>query len=92
MYVHQPLGFKNHKNPDFVFKIKKYLYGLKQAHKERYERISNFILGKDFNKGKVDTTIFFKTFKKDILVLQIYMDDIMFDANVTLCKEFAKSM
>lgn len=43
VYVHQPLGFENPKNPDFVFKLKKSLYGLKQTPKAWYERLSNFL-------------------------------------------------
>lgn len=80
VYVHQPHGFENHKNPDFVFKLKKSLYGLKQAPRELY----NFLLENDFTRGKVDTTLFCKTFKNDILVVQIYMDDTIFgSANAT---------
>ena len=41
----------------------------------------------------MDTTLFYKTFKNDILVVQIYVDDIIFgSANASLCKDFAKSM
>ena len=55
VYVHQPHGFEYHKNPDFVFKLKKSLYGLKQAPRAWYERLSNFLLENDFTRGKVDT-------------------------------------
>lgn len=91
VYVHQPLGFENHKNLDYVFKLKKSLYGLKQAPRAWYE--TNFLLENDFIRGKVDTTLFYKTFKNEILVIQIYVDDILFNyANDALSKEFAKSM
>ena len=47
----------------------------------------------DFTRGKVDTTLFCKTFKNDILVVQIYVDDIIFgSANISLCEEFSKLM
>lgn len=91
VYVHQPLGFDNPKNIDFVFKLKKALYGLKQAPREWYERLRNFILENDFTIGKVVTTLFCKSFKNDILVIQIYVNNIIFgSANATLCKEIAK--
>ena len=78
VYVHQPPGFENSKYPEYVFKLKKSLYGLKKAPRAWYERLSNFLLEKEFTRGKVDTTLFCKTFKNDILVCQIYVDDIIF--------------
>lgn len=54
---------------------------------------NNFLLEKDFIRGKVDTTLFRKSFKNDILICQIYVDDIIFrTTNALLGKEFAKSM
>src|SRR4051812_436443 len=75
------------------FKLKKSLYGLKQAPRAWYERLSSFLLDNGFTRGKVDTTLFCKTFKRDILICQIYVDDIIFGtSNATLGKEFAESM
>ena len=43
--------------------------------------------------GKIDTTLFIKLRENDILIVQIYVDDILFGAtNVSLCEEFVKSM
>lgn len=62
-YVHQPPGFENHKSPKFVYKLKKKsLYGLKQASRVWYERLSNFLLHNGFSRGKVDTTLLCKSF------------------------------
>ena len=69
VYVHQLTSFEDNENPDFVFKLKKSLYALKQAPRAWYERLSNFILENDFNRGKVDTTVFCKNLKNDILVV-----------------------
>ena len=69
------------------------MYGLKQAPRAWYDRLSNFLLKNDFKSGQVDTTLFRKTLKKEILVVQIYVDDIIFGStNATLCKEFSKLM
>src|SRR3954470_22619925 len=93
VYVHQPPGFEDSMSPNHVFKLKKSLYGLKQAPRAWYERLSSFLLDNGFTRGKVDTTLFCKTFKKDILICQIYVDDIIFGtSNATLGKEFSKSM
>ncbi|KAL4325654.1 hypothetical protein GQ457_11G024920 [Hibiscus cannabinus] len=69
------------------------LYGLKQAPRAWYERLSTFLVEKGFSKGKVDTTLFIKNVGKDILVVQIYVDDIIFGStNELLCQDFAKLM
>ena len=69
------------------------MYGLKQALRAWYERLSNFLLEKGFSKGKVDTTLFIKKTKNDLLIVQIYVDDIIFGAtNHCLCEEFSKLM
>ena len=93
VYVEQPPGFENHNFPNNVFKLTKALYGLKQAPRAWYVRLSSFLLEKGFSKGKVDTTLFIKKFNNDLLIVQIYVDDIIFGAtNHCLCEDFAKTM
>ncbi|KAG5561088.1 hypothetical protein RHGRI_004190 [Rhododendron griersonianum] len=93
VFVKQPPGFQNHEFPDHVFKLSKALYGLKQAPRAWYDRLSKFLIENGFSKGKIDTTLFIKTKDHDILVVQIYVDDIIFGAtNESLCKDFAKCM
>jgi len=93
VFVKQPPGFEDLKHPDHVFKLKKSLYGLKQAPRAWYDRLSNFLIKNDFKRGQVDTTLFRRTLEKDILVVQIYVDDIIFGStNASLCKEFSKLM
>ena len=91
--MHQPPGFESSKNPEYVFKLKKSLYGPKQDPRAWNGRLSNFLLEKEFTRGKVDTTLFSKTIKNDILVFQIYVDDIIFGStNPSLGRKFAKCM
>ena len=54
VYVCQPPGFEDHKHPDYVFKLKKALYSLKQAPRQWYERLSNFLLSHAYERGKTD--------------------------------------
>ena len=69
------------------------MYGLKQAPRAWYERLSTFLLSNGFVKGKVDTTLFTKHVDSDILIFQIYFDDIIFGStNELLCKEFELCM
>ena len=86
-------GFESYDFPNHVFKLSKALYGLKQAPRAWYERLSNFVLEKGFSKRKVDTTLFIKKSNHDLLIVQIYVDDIIFSAtNHCLCEEFSKLM
>ena len=73
--------------------MKKALYGLKQAPRAWCERLRDFLLSKGFMMGKVDTTLFTKKIGKDLFVLQIYVDNIIFGStNQDFCKEFGKMM
>jgi len=93
IYVSQPPGFEDHKHPECVYKLKKALYGLKQAPRQWYERLSFFLLSHEYEKGKVDKTLFIKKVGPDIILVQIYVDDIVFgSSNVKLCEDFVKAM
>ena len=85
--VEQPPGFQSFNFSNHVFRLKKALYGLKQAPRAWYERLSKSLLKKGFKMGKIDTTLFIKTKDNDLLLVQIYVDDIIFGAtNVSLCE------
>ncbi|KAK2388390.1 putative mitochondrial protein [Trifolium repens] len=93
VYVHQPPGFIDQNKSNHVFKLTKALYGLKQAPRAWYERLSTFLLENDFSRGKIDTTLFRKTHKHDLLIVQVYVDDIIFGAtNEKMCEEFSNLM
>nr|GEV74831.1 putative ribonuclease H-like domain-containing protein [Tanacetum cinerariifolium] len=93
VYVCQPLGFEDPDHPDKVYKVVKALYGLHQAPRAWYETLANYVLENGFHRGKIDQTLFIKMQKGDILLVQIYVDDIIFSAtNKDLCKSFEKLM
>ncbi|KAH9648550.1 Integrase catalytic domain-containing protein [Citrus sinensis] len=93
VYVKQPPGFENEKFSNYVYKLLKALYGLKQAPRAWYDKLKNFLLENDFSMGKADTTLFVKHKNQDILIVQIYVDDIIFGStNELLCKEFSSCM
>jgi hypothetical protein len=93
VYVEQPPSFEDDKKPNLMYKLKKALYGLKQAPRAWYERLWDFLLFKGFIMEKVDTTLFTKKIDKDLFVLQIYVDDIIFGStNQDFCEEFGKMM
>lgn len=93
IYVEQPLGFVDFKFHNHVFRLKKVLYGLKQAPWSWYERSSKFLIDQSFIRGQVDKTLLIKRLEDDMLIVQIYVDDIIFEAtNEIVCEEFASSM
>nr|GEW31714.1 retrovirus-related Pol polyprotein from transposon TNT 1-94 [Tanacetum cinerariifolium] len=78
VYVCQPEGFIDADHPSHVYKLKKALYGLKQAPKAWYDELSKFLLQNHFFKETIDLTLFIRRFQDDILVVQVYVDDIIF--------------
>ncbi|GJR32659.1 retrotransposon protein, putative, unclassified [Tanacetum coccineum] len=93
VYVNQPDGFVDLCHPDQVYRLKKALYGLKQAPRAWYDELSNFIVSKGFLKGSIDPTLSITIHGEDILLMQIYVDDIIFGStNLKLSKRFEKLM
>jgi hypothetical protein len=81
VYVRQSLGFKNLKYPNKVYKLSKALYGLKQAPRAWYARLKTFFLDHGYVMGSVDKTLFTLKHGNDFLLVQIYMDDIIFSGS-----------
>nr|GEV00721.1 hypothetical protein [Tanacetum cinerariifolium] len=81
VYVSQPDGFVDLDNLNHVYKLKKALYGLKQAPRAWYDMLSSFLMSQDFSKGSVDPTMFIHRDGKELLLIQIYVDDIIFAAS-----------
>nr|GEX04031.1 retrovirus-related Pol polyprotein from transposon TNT 1-94 [Tanacetum cinerariifolium] len=93
VYVNQPDGFVDSYHPDKVYRLKKALYGLEQASRAWYDELSKFLLSKGFSKGSIDPTLFITKHRGDILLVQIYVDDIIFGfTNPNLSKRFEKLM
>ncbi|GJS75009.1 putative ribonuclease H-like domain-containing protein [Tanacetum coccineum] len=76
VYVCQPPGFKDPDFPDRVYKV---------------ETLSTYLLDNGFQRGKIDKTLFIKRHKGDILLVQVYVDDIIFGSTKKeLCFAFEK--
>nr|GEY19875.1 hypothetical protein [Tanacetum cinerariifolium] len=90
VYVSQPNGFVDQDNPNHVYKLKKALYGLKQALRAWYDMLSSFLISQDFSKGSGDPTLFIYRNGNDLILVQIYVDAIIFAASIPeLCDLFA---
>ncbi|GJV79616.1 retrovirus-related pol polyprotein from transposon TNT 1-94 [Tanacetum coccineum] len=93
VYVAQPLGFIDFAKPNYVYKLKKALYGLKQALKAWYDRLKAFLIKYNYSMGMVDNTLFTKKKDSNIIIVQIYVDDIIFGSTCQeMCDDFAKIM
>ncbi|GKE26890.1 retrovirus-related pol polyprotein from transposon TNT 1-94 [Tanacetum coccineum] len=93
IYVAQPPGFIDFEKPDHVYKLKKALYGLKQAPKAWYDILKAFLIKHEYKMGMVDNTLFTKKKSSNLIIVQIYVDDIIFGSTCQdMCDEFAKIM
>nr|GEX65211.1 putative ribonuclease H-like domain-containing protein [Tanacetum cinerariifolium] len=93
VYVCQPPRFEDPEYLEKVYKVVKVLYGLHQAPRAWYETLATYLLENGFQRGTIDQTLFIKKQQKDILLVQIYVDDIIFGAtNKALCQSFEKLM
>ncbi|GJW51143.1 retrovirus-related pol polyprotein from transposon TNT 1-94 [Tanacetum coccineum] len=93
VYVKQPPGFESSEFPDYVCKLDKALYGLKQAPRAWYETLSTFLIQNKFARGRIDNTLFIYKSKGEVLLVQVYVDDIIFGStSYKLCKQFEKLM
>nr|GEW21728.1 hypothetical protein [Tanacetum cinerariifolium] len=93
VYVGQPTGFVSKQYPDHVYALDKALYGLKQAPRAWYHVLLQFLIESCFQKGSIDTTLFIKKKGKHIMLIQIYVDDIIFGSmNPKYCIKFLDLM
>ncbi|GJY82251.1 retrovirus-related pol polyprotein from transposon TNT 1-94 [Tanacetum coccineum] len=93
VYVAQPPGFIDFKKPDHVYKLKKALYGLNKAPKAWYDRLKAFLIKHEYTIGMVDNTLFTKKKSSNLIIVQIYVDDIIFGLTCQdMCDDFAKIM
>ncbi|GJV58472.1 hypothetical protein Tco_1459477 [Tanacetum coccineum] len=93
VYVMQPPGFQDSQFPDKVYKVVKAMYGLHQAPRAWYGTLSKYLLDNGFQRGTIDQTLFIRKHKGEFLLVQVYVDDIIFgSSNLKLCREFEALM
>nr|GFA85064.1 putative ribonuclease H-like domain-containing protein [Tanacetum cinerariifolium] len=93
VYVMQPLGFQDLAFPIRVYKVEKAMYGLHQAPRAWYGTLSKYLLKNGFQRGTIDQTLFIRRQREDFILVQVYVDDIIFgSSNPQLCKEFEALM
>lgn len=92
VYIEQPDGFSLTNDKDMVCRLRKALYGLKQAPRAWYARLDKYILKLGYTKGNANNNLYFKVTNEDILVIEVFVDDIIFGVEDGLCKDFSNKM
>nr|GFC77274.1 putative ribonuclease H-like domain-containing protein [Tanacetum cinerariifolium] len=93
VYVMQPPGFQDLAFPARVYKVEKAMYGLHQAPRAWYGTLSKYLLKNGFQRGTIDQTLFIRRQREDFILVQVYVDDIIFGStNPQLCREFEALM
>nr|GEX40289.1 hypothetical protein [Tanacetum cinerariifolium] len=93
VYVCKPPGFEDPDFPDTVYKVEKSRHRLHQAPRAWYETLSTYLVDNGFHIGKIYKTLFIKRHKDDILLVQVYVEDIIFGSTKKeLCNAFEKMM
>ncbi|GKE05941.1 putative ribonuclease H-like domain-containing protein, partial [Tanacetum coccineum] len=88
-----PKGFKDPHFPKHVYRVVKALYGLHQTPRAWYARLSTFLLKHNYRRGTIDKTLFIKKNYRDIILVQVYVDDIIFGSTKKAwCDEFEMSV
>ncbi|KAI3819504.1 hypothetical protein L1987_13344 [Smallanthus sonchifolius] len=93
VYVTQPPGFEDPHNINKVYKLDKALYGLHQAPRAWYETLSKHLMSNGFDRGQIESTLFIRKAGGYILLVQVYVDDIIFGSTYEgMCREFEQVM
>nr|GEX53478.1 hypothetical protein [Tanacetum cinerariifolium] len=89
-------SFMGFTDPEFaakVYKVEKAMYRLHQAPRAWYGTLLKYLLKNGFQRGTIDQTLFIRKQRKDFILVQVYVDDIIFgSSNLQLCREFEALM
>jgi hypothetical protein len=92
VYIEEPQGFMIHGKKSHVYKLKKYLYGLKQEPKVWYARIDNYLMTLGFNNSDIDPNLYYKVEDGFPLILVLYVDDLFITGDEKLIDECKREL
>ena len=75
IYMQQPQGFAT--NPSLVCRLKKSLYGLKQALRAWYAKIDSFLLSLNFVRCNSDPNVYWKLIHGSLMIIFLYVYDLL---------------
>lgn len=77
IYMNQLLGFENSRHPDYVCKLNKAIYGLKQSPRSWFGKIFEFMVHNGFSSCNSDASLFVKSYGPKVVVVLVYVDDLI---------------
>jgi hypothetical protein len=93
VYIEQPEGFLLSEKEDYVCRLKKDLYGLKQALRAWYSRLDRYLQQQGFRRGNADSNLYIKVDQGSMIIIEVYVDDIIFGSDDDrLSQKFSKDM
>ena len=92
VYVEQPQGFEVKYRVTQVCKLKKDLYGMKQAPRAWYGRIDIFLKSLGITKSKAHPKLYLKFMDDVHVILLLYVDDLFVTGNEKQIAESKKNL
>ena len=83
VYMVQPDGFVETGKENMVCKLKRSIYGLKQASRQWYLKFHDIVTSYGFQENVVDQCIYLRVSGSRYIILVLYVDDILLAANDT---------
>lgn len=77
VFMKQPRGFVDPRYPDYVCKLRKWLYGLKEAPRTWNAKFTGYLPTLGFKISPSDLRLFVQHDSSGIIVLLLYADDII---------------
>nr|GEW72495.1 putative zinc finger, CCHC-type [Tanacetum cinerariifolium] len=81
VYMAQPQGFKSKGQEHLICKLKKSIYGFKQASRQWYLKFDKVMKKHNFIKNQVDQCVYLKMSGRNFIILVLYVDDILLASN-----------
>jgi hypothetical protein len=93
VYIEQPEEFLISEKEDYVYRLKKSLYGLNQALRYWYSRLDRYLQQQGFIRGNVNSNLYIKVDQGNMIIIEMYVDDIIFGSDDDrLSHKFSKDM
>jgi hypothetical protein len=94
VYMEQPLRYVDQTHPNLVCRLKKVLYGLKQALKAWSDKIGQYFVTSGFQTSNANFSLYVKKTDHEIIIIVIYVDDLIItgdsDADIFYLKKLLK--
>jgi hypothetical protein len=93
VYIEHPKGFLLSEKEDYVCRLKKELYGLKQALRAWYSSLDRYLQQQWFKKGNAENNLYIKVNQYSMFIIEFCVDDIIFGSDDDrMSQKFSKEM